>query len=189
MANISGSIIIGCWVVFLAYWAISALKVKAIAERGSRWSAFAHRIPLGFSCFLLIDSHLPPLMNLSVTPHGNWMLIIGGLVCGLGLFVSLWARWSLAGNWSGDVTFKQEHELIKSGPYRFVRHPIYTGMLTMCLGTAVDIGQLRGWLALLIMTVTFWIKLKQEERLMLQHFPSEYTAYQQQVKALVPFVI
>ena len=59
----------------------------------------------------------------------------------------------------------------------------------MCLGTALDVGKFRCWLALPLMTAAFWIKLKQEERLMLRHFPDEYPAYQKQVKALVPFVI
>ena len=105
----------------------------------------------------------------------------------LGLLVTLWARWTLAGNWSSDVTFKQGHELIRRGPYRFVRHPIYTGLLMMCLGTAIEIGHSR--LAGLLVAAAFWIKLKQEERLLLRHFPDEYPAYQKQVKAIVPFLI
>jgi protein-S-isoprenylcysteine O-methyltransferase Ste14 len=189
MATISGPIILGCWITSLAYWIISARRVKATVERQSVLSALAHRIPLGCSYMLMADWHLPPPLNLSVTPHADWALVLGDLVCVLGLFVTLWARRTLAGNWSSDVTFKQGHELIKSGPYRFVRHPIYTGILVMCLGTALDIGRLRGWLALPLMTAAFWVKLKQEERLMLRHFPNEYPAYQKQAKALVPFVI
>jgi len=189
MAKISGLIILGCWISFLVYWLISAQWTKAIAEKQSVWSALTHRIPLGLSYFLLADWHLPPLMNLSVTPDADWSRATGDLVCVLGLFVTLWARWTLAGNWSSDVTFKQGHELIRTGPYRFVRHPIYTGILVMCLGTALDIGRFRCWLALPLMAMAFWIKIKQEERLMLQHFPDEYPAYQKQVKALVPFVI
>jgi protein-S-isoprenylcysteine O-methyltransferase Ste14 len=189
MAKISDQIILGCWIIFLLYWLISAMRAKATAERQSVWSALAHRIPLGFSYFLLADGRLPPPMNLSVTPHAAWARMLGDAVCALGLFVTLWARWTLAGNWSSDVTFKQGHELIRTGPYRFVRHPIYTGLLVMCLGTAIEIGRLRCWLAMLPMAVAFWIKLKQEERLMLQHFPEAYPAYQQKVKALVPFII
>jgi protein-S-isoprenylcysteine O-methyltransferase Ste14 len=89
----------------------------------------------------------------------------------------------------GAKTWKQGHEFIRRGPYRFVRHPIYTGLLTMCLGTATEIGRLHSWLALPLMMAALWIKLKQEEAFMLQHFPDEYPAYQKQVKALVPFVI
>ena len=189
MATISGPIILGCWVVFIAYWILSALRVKAIAEKQGLWSALIHRIPLGLSYILMADWHLPPPLNRSVTPHADSALVLGDLVCVLGLFVTLWARWTLAGNWSSDVTFKQGHELIRTGPYRLVRHPIYTGLLVMSLGSAVEIGMLRCWLALPLMTGAFWIKLKQEERLLLRHFPDQYPVYQQQVKALVPFVI
>ena len=189
MEKIAGPIIIGCWIIFLGYWLISALGQKAIAEKQSRLAALAHRIPLGFSYVLLAAWYLPPPMNLSVTPHADWARAMGAFICGLGLFVTLWARWTLAGNWSSEVAFKRGHELVKAGPYRFVRHPIYTGLLVMCLGTALDIGKFRGWLALPLMAAAFWIKLKQEERLMRRHFPDEYPAYCKRVKALVPFLI
>ena len=189
MEKITGFIIIGCWLTFLLYWLISAQWTKVIAERQSASSAMAHRIPLGFGYVLMAVWNLPPPMNLSVTPHADWAQAVGASICVLGLFVTIWARRTLAGNWSSDVTFKQGHELVKTGPYQFVRHPIYTGLLVMCLGTALDVGKLRHWLALPLMALAFWIKLKQEERLMLQHFPDQYSAYQKQVKALVPFLI
>jgi protein-S-isoprenylcysteine O-methyltransferase Ste14 len=189
MATISGSIIIGCWIIFLAYWFISAFRQKPLAEGQSWASTLAHRIPVGLGWFLLVYQGLPPPMNLVLMPRTDWARVIGALVCVLGLFVTIWARWTLAGNWSSDVTFKQGHELIKTGPYRFVRHPIYTGLLVMCLGSAIEIGKLRCFLSLLVVGLGFWIKLKQEESLMLRHFPDEYPAYQKQVKALVPFVI
>jgi len=114
---------------------------------------------------------------------------MGAGVCILGLLMTLWARWTLGGNWSSAVTFKQGHELIRTGPYRWVRHPIYTGLLVMALGIALDFGALHCWLALPFITAAFWIKLKQEERLLLRHFPQEYPTYMSQVKALVPFFI
>jgi protein-S-isoprenylcysteine O-methyltransferase Ste14 len=185
----TGPIVAGCWILFLLYWLVSAGQVKATAERQNRWASLAHRIPLGCSYFLMANWHLPPPLNLPVTPQADWARVTGTLVCGYGLYITIWARRTLAGNWSSDVTFKQGHELIRSGPYRFVRHPIYTGILTMCLGTAIEVGQLRGWLAVPFMATTFWIKLRQEERLLLRHFPGDYPAYQKQVKALVPFVL
>ncbi|MGA9778439.1 MAG: methyltransferase family protein [Limisphaerales bacterium] len=189
MATISGPIILGCWILFLAYWFISAFRQKPLAE-GQSWAAtLAHRVPVGLGWLLLIDPKLPTPMNRVLIPHKDWVLVIGAVICLFGLFVTLWARWTLAGNWSSDVTFKQGHELIKTGPYRFVRHPIYTGLLVMALGTAINAGQLRCWLSIVVVGIGFWIKLKQEERLMLRHFPNEYPAYQKQVKALVPFVI
>jgi protein-S-isoprenylcysteine O-methyltransferase Ste14 len=187
--SVSGGIIIWCWIIFGAYWFVNSFAQKKTAERQSIGSALVHRIPLGVSYCLLAIQTLPAPMNLLVTPNGLWARAAGVLVCVLGLFVTLWARRTLAGNWSSDVTFKTGHELIRRGPYRFVRHPIYTGLLIMCLGTTIEIARLRSWLALPLMAAAFWIKLKQEERLMLRHFPDEYRAYQKQVKALVPFVI
>jgi protein-S-isoprenylcysteine O-methyltransferase Ste14 len=183
------SIIGICWAIFILCWLFSAPWVKVVAEKESVWSSLAHRIPLGCSYFLLADLHLPRPMNLSVTPHTDWARAMGVCICILGLLVTLWARWTLSGNWSSAVTFKQGHELIRSGPYRLVRHPIYTGLLVMALGTALDFGQLRCWLALPIMAAAFWFKLNQEETLLLRHFPQEYPIYKRQVKALVPFVI
>ncbi len=189
MATISHFVIIGCWIIFLAWWLVSARRVKATAERQSWASAFAHRIPVGLSYVLLLNPGLPPPLNLVLTPRADWAHAAGAVVCVFGLFVTVWARRTLAGNWSSTVTFKLGHELVTAGPYHFVRHPIYTGLLLMCLGSAIDIGRLRGWLGLALMFTGFWIKLKQEESLLLRHFPDDYPAYKKQVKALVPFVI
>ena len=178
-----------CWAIFILYWLISAPWTKVAAEKESVWSGLSHRIPLGCSYFLLAGFHLPRPLNLSVTPHADWAKAVGVSVCLVGLFMTLWARWTLGGNWSSSVTFKQGHELIRTGPYRLVRHPIYTGLLIMALGTALDFGQLRCWLAVPVMAAAFWVKLKQEEKLLLRHFPQEYPVYKGQVKALVLFVI
>ena len=189
MAEISSQIVVGCWIAFIAYWFISASRVKATAEQQSWQSSLAYRFPVGLGCWLLAYRGFPPPLNRIVTPHGDWAQIIGAAVCVAGLFVTIWARRTLAGNWSGDVTLKQGHELVKAGPYRFVRHPIYTGLLLMCLGSAMESGRLRSWLGVACVAVGFWIKLKQEEKLMLRHFPDDYPSYRKQVKALVPFVI
>ena len=178
-----------CWAIFVLYWLVSARWVKVATEKQNVWSALSHRIPLACSYFLLADAHLPPTLNLPVTPHADWARAVGVSVCALGLLMTLWARWTLGGNWSSAVTFKQNHELIRTGPYRLARHPIYTGLLIMALGTAVNFGQLRCWLSLPLMATAFWIKLRHEEELLLRHFPNEYPVYKRQVKALVPFVI
>jgi protein-S-isoprenylcysteine O-methyltransferase Ste14 len=189
MAAISGQIILVCWLIFIAYWFVSAQRVKATAEYQSWPSSLAYRIPVGLGWLLLAYRGFPPPLNRVLTPHGDWAQVIGAVVCVAGLFVTVWARRMLAGNWSSDVTFKQGHELVKAGPYRFVRHPIYTGLLLMCAGSAIETGRLCCWLGLVLVGVGFWIKLKQEEDLLLRHFPDEYPVYQKKVKALVPFVI
>ncbi len=185
----AGHIIIAFWITFLVVWLISARRVKAIAEKQSLLSALAHRILVGMGWWMLAYPRLPPPMNLVLLPQTHWTAVMGVVICAYGLFLTIWARRTLAGNWSSDVTFKLGHELVKTGPYRFVRHPIYTGLLVMCLGTAIEVGLLRCFVAIVVVGIGFWIKLAQEERLLLRHFPDEYPAYQKGVKALVPFVI
>jgi protein-S-isoprenylcysteine O-methyltransferase Ste14 len=189
MAAISNHLILACWIIFFVYWLISAQRVKAVAEKQSLGSALAHRLPVGLGWWLLAYPLFPPPLNLALIPRTDVARLIGVLVCAYGLFITIWARRTLAGNWSSDVTFKQGHELIRSGPYRFVRHPIYTGLLIMSLGTAIEIGRLHCWLSILLTAAGFWIKLTQEERLLRRHFPDTYPGYQKEVKALVPFVL
>jgi len=189
MTAVSSQIIVACWIMFFVYWLVSVQRVKAVAEKQSLLAALAHRIPVGFGWWMLAFPNWPPPMNFTVIPHADWMRLVGAAWCVYGLSFTLWARRTLAGNWSSDVTFKQGHELVKTGPYRFVRHPIYTGLLIMSLGTAIETGQAHCWLSIPVTAIGFWIKLTQEERLLLRHFPGDYPAYQKQVKALVPFVI
>lgn len=189
MTSITGHIIVACWCTFVIVWLINAFRTKRTAERQSVLSALAHRIPVGVGWWSLIVPRWPGPMGRQVFPPTALSETIGAAICVLGLIFTLWARQTLAGNWSSNVTFKQDHELIRSGPYQIVRHPIYTGLLVMCLGTAIFIGQVRGGVSLLLVTIGFWIKLSQEERLLLRHFPDAYPAYQREVKALVPFII
>lgn len=189
MNAISSYIIICCWCIFIFVWWINAYRTKHTVERQSLVSALAHRIPVGLGWWMLAYPRFGCPWTLQIIPRTTLLQILGAVICVYGLWFTIWARRTLAGNWSSDVTFKRDHELIRTGPYRVVRHPIYTGLLVMCLGTAIPIGQLRGVASLLLVSVGFWIKLGQEERLLLRHFPEAYPIYQREVKALVPFVI
>jgi protein-S-isoprenylcysteine O-methyltransferase Ste14 len=189
MSRASDHIILGCWIVFVVYWFISAQRVKATAEKQSLLSALRHRLLVGFGWWLLAFQRFPPPLNLPVTPRTELTQGIGTALCVAGLLVTIWARRTLAGNWSSDVTFKQGHELMRTGPYRFVRHPIYSGLLLMCFGSALDMGQVHGWTGLVLVFLGFWVKLSQEEKLLLRHFPDAYPVYRKEVKALVPFIL
>jgi protein-S-isoprenylcysteine O-methyltransferase Ste14 len=189
MMTVSNQTIIACWIIFIAYWAISAVGIKRAVERESRVSGLKYKAPLTLGSMLLWCSNLLHQMNPLLIPHRDLAGAISAVVCVFGLLVAIWSRRTLAGNWSSSVTFKQGHELIQRGPYRLARHPIYTGILLMCAGTAIGVGRLFSWLGLLILSAGFWIKLKQEESLLLRHFPGDYPSYRTRVKALVPFVI
>ena len=189
MEHTANLIVLGCWVTFIVYWIVSAARAKRIVERQSLLSALAHRVPVALCWWLMIYYRLPWPMNRPLLPRTDFTMAAGAALCVAGLLVTIWARWTLAGNWSSDVTFKQDHELVRQGPYRFVRHPIYTGLLIMGLGVAVESTQLRCWLGVIVVGVGFWIKLSQEERLLLRHFPDQYPRYRKEVKALVPGII
>ena len=114
---------------------------------------------------------------------------IGTAITAAALSFSAWARMHLGRNWSATVTVKQDHELIRTGPYAIVRHPIYTGVLFGFIGTALAIGQWRGVLAVVIVFVAFWRKLRLEERWMSETFGEEYRRYRARTRALVPFLL
>jgi protein-S-isoprenylcysteine O-methyltransferase Ste14 len=113
----------------------------------------------------------------------------GTFLCVIGLAFTVWARATLGRNWSGTVTLKESHELVDRGPYRLVRHPIYTGLLTMFVATVIALGHLAGIIGAVLVFVSFWIKLSHEEKLMLKQFPDQYAAYQQRVKRIIPFLL
>jgi protein-S-isoprenylcysteine O-methyltransferase Ste14 len=114
--------------------------------------------------------------------------VIGLALTILGLGFAVWARVHLGRFWSGTVTLKENHELVRSGPYAFVRHPIYTGLLTAAAGTALARGTFAAWLALGLIGVACWLKIRAEENLLTNHFGDTYREYRRQVAALIPFV-
>ena len=182
-------IIKACWIGFIIYWAVSALRQRAVAERAPWIDQLAHKLPVGLGAWLMFvpgrDYSWQAPVSLPQPASGY----IGAALCVLGLAGAVWARWTLAGNWSSNVTFKQGHELVERGPYRFVRHPIYTSLLLMGLGTALAGNRAAPFAGLLFWFAGFWIKLQQEEQLLTRHFPNKYPAYKTRVKALIPFVI
>ena len=105
-----------------------------------------------------------------------------------GLAFAIWARHTLGRNWSGNPTVKEGHELVETGPYRLVRHPIYTGFLLAIAGTGIGRGQVRQLFIFGTAFVLLWAKLRIEESLMLRQFPQTYPGYMKRTKALVPFL-
>ena len=181
-----GLLIIACWVLLVLYWNISARSIKPAAERQS-WSGRLARVPVWLGYILLVAAWVHPF-GMVVIPHTVIAEYLGVAICALGLFAAIWSRKTLGDDWSRDVEFKQGHRLVERGPYRFARHPIYTSHLLMGLGTAIASGLLVAFAGLSFFFIGFWIKLKQEEDLLLRYFPDEYPAYKARVKALVPFV-
>ena len=183
-------IIRGCWLVFAAIWVIGALSTKRTVYRETHAQRLRYWLLLVIAYFLLLyGRRLPYPLNLGIVPNVAPTAWAAAVLCVIGLAFAFWARVTLGRNWSGVVTLKEGHELVEGGPYRFVRHPIYTGILTMFFATALALGHLAGFAAALLVLASFWIKLRDEERLMLQQFPERYAAYRRRAKRIIPFVL
>jgi protein-S-isoprenylcysteine O-methyltransferase Ste14 len=176
------------WGVWAAVWVALAGRVKPVAERIDRNRERAHYAPLIFAALLdILPLSVFPLNARFVAFH-SWLPHLGLLLVVAGLGYAIWARLTIAGNWSSDVTLKQGHELVVAGPYAWTRHPIYTGLLAAFLGNALAMGEWRGLIALGLAFLAFRRKIALEEALMRRVFGDAYAAYALRVKALIPWV-
>ncbi len=183
-------VIAGLWVVFIVYWMLSAIGAKR--NLGGSWS-WPREIGLRLVILVLIVLFLrltrtnptrASLLGLNMSvPLG----ILGAALCALGVGFAIWARRFLGRNWGLPMSQKENAELVTGGPYAYVRHPVYSGMLLAMLGSAI--GQSHFWLLPLIgATVYFAYSARLEECRLLEEFPAQYAAYRQRTKMLVPFI-
>lgn len=174
------------WVAWMIYWLTMAFTAKRTVERRG---PLRDRL-LGaavVAVWLLIASAGGVRSQLWETQVA--LGIVTDCIFLAGAAFTIWARITLGRNWSPEVAFKQDQELIERGPYAIVRHPIYTGLLVMALGTAINYGQASGFVLFALLSVGAWLKSRQEEKLMTDHFPDAYPAYRHRVRALIPFVL
>jgi protein-S-isoprenylcysteine O-methyltransferase Ste14 len=191
MGSFYQNVVAASWAVWVMYWLVSAANVKATARLEPLSSRAAHFLPMVLALGLLAsrpDSDIRFLFDRFV-PSSAIVDWVGCWLVVLGLSFSVWARIHLGRNWSGRVTVKENHELIRTGPYALVRHPIYSGLLLAILGTALAVGEWRGALALVLMTSSFWRKLQIEERMMRETFGEEYRRYSGHTRAIIPFLL
>ena len=187
MDPLYANLIPALWLLWLAYWFIAGRNVKATQRHESLASRAAHIVPLIVGAILLWSRRLPGgLLSAQIVPPSLTLYLVGVGVVAAGLAFSVWARVHLGRNWSGTVTLKQDHELVRDGPYRHVRHPIYTGLLLAFIGCAIARNEWRGVLAIAIIYAGFWRKLKLEERWMTEQFGDAYRRYIAEVPALLP---
>lgn len=178
------------WIAFLLYWQIKAGNTKTTQRLEPVASRILRSLVFLIAIVLLSTSLIPlPWLYLHLWPNTLGLFWLGVAVTVVGLLFAVWAREHLGRNWSRSVTLKQDHELITSGPYAVVRHPIYTGILTGCLGTVIAEGQARSLIAFLLVSSVIYAKLRLEEKWMRSHFGDTYEAYGRRVAALVPFVL
>jgi protein-S-isoprenylcysteine O-methyltransferase Ste14 len=177
----------GLWILFGLYWLVSALKLKKTKKRETATERLRYVLPL-LAAFYLVSRTAARYGWLGVrfVPANLAVEWIGVLLTASGVAIAFWARWHLGANWSGVVTLKEGHELIRTGPYRTIRHPIYTGILLALLGTAIAVGQVRGLIALTIALLSFYSKARREESFLAQEFGSGFTEHQRHTGMFLP---
>lgn len=178
------------WIVFLIYWQIKAIGAKTTQRIEPLASRILRVVVFGIAILLLSSRRIPlRWLYLQPWPEGFWLFWLGAAVFVAGLLFAVWAREHLGTNWSRSVTIKEGHELITTGPYAVVRHPIYTGILVGFLGTAIALSEVRGFIAFMLIFFILWVKLSMEERWMRSEFGETYAAYSRQTAALVPYIL
>ena len=180
------------WLGWATYWLASSRNVKQTVLHESLPSRLSYVAPLALAGLLLSVPNLPlpvPALQARFLPVAVWPFVVDAVLTCAGLLFSVWARQYLGPNWSSVVTIKEGHELVTSGPYAWVRHPIYTGILLALWGSAMAIGEWRAIGAMALASFSFWRKLQLEERYMLQQFGLAYQTYRRNVKALIPFIL
>ena len=174
------------WFVFGLYWLVSAFELKKTKQRESWGQRFVYVLPLfaAFSLFRLRAHY--GWVGARFVPESDGVGWTGVALTAAGVAIAIWARWHLGANWSGVVTLKEGHELIRSGPYRNIRHPIYTGILLAFLGSAVALGEVRGLLAVAIAWLSFYTKARREESFLTQEFGDRFAEHRRHTGMFLP---
>ncbi len=182
------------WIVWYAYWVGSWIYETARGERKQSirsQRSIAQAATMILALILLFAQFNGQLSFLTIRflPAYAAIQLVGVMIAAVGVLFAIWARIHLGGNWSNVPALKKGQTLVKAGPYLIVRHPIYTGILLIVVGSAVVVGQYRGLIAILCIAVFTWLRILEEEKIMTGKFGKEYLAYKKKVKAIIPGII
>lgn len=180
------------WAVVILYWLISALNNKQVTQKESVVKSFlSYWAPIMISILLLGpgDWFGRTWLREKFLSHTDTVGLIGLFFCISGAIVACWSRYVLGKNWSLSVQQKKDHELIEAGPYKLIRHPIYTGLILLFFGHAIIVGDYRAIIAVVIVFISLWLKSKKEEVWLSNLFGEKYSAYRKRTYALIPKVL
>lgn len=177
----------GPWIVFLVYWTIGAFKTRRTAQKEPFVARYGLVLVEVCGFFLLFDDDIRAgILNHRVLHLTHGVAIAGVVLIWAGIALALWARWHLGQYWSGRITIKEDHKLIRTGPYSRLRHPIYSGLDLAAIGSAVVINQWRCVLGACVVVIGYWIKAKREEAMLGRQFGEEFVEHRRYTGFLLP---
>jgi protein-S-isoprenylcysteine O-methyltransferase Ste14 len=176
------------WIVFVAGWLVAWFKTKRTQERVDFGARLLYGVPAFIGSYLLFSDNVSGWLQQRIIPKSLGLEILAISVTAIGIAVAIWARFYIGDNWSSAVSIKVDHQLIRTGPYAWVRHPIYSGILLGMIGTALARREPRRLFAVVLLWFGFWIKSRMEEGFMRKTFGDEYHEYSRSTGALIPRV-
>jgi protein-S-isoprenylcysteine O-methyltransferase Ste14 len=184
---ISWNTVSALWIVFCVYWAVSALRVKRTRHTEPSALRFTTVAVLAFGAFLVFSRTIDfGILSRRFIPDNAVIKAIAVALVASGVAIAIWARRHLGEFWSARVTLKEDHQLIQTGPYARVRHPIYSGLLLAMIGTGLFVGEWRALLGVFLIFLSQWLKALREEKMLISQFGSTYEEYRRRTGSLVP---
>ena len=180
-------LIFASWLLFGGYWLFSALGNKKPAKRESVGQRFGHILLMAAGFFTLYGSTFRfGVLNRRFLPEESWIAWLGAVLTLVGVLFAIWARYTIGNEWSGEVQIKENHQLIRSGPYAHIRHPIYTGILLALAGTALTLGEYRAILGVTLFLIGFVRKAKKEESFLASEFGPAFDEHRRHTGFFLP---
>ncbi len=180
-------LIICPWIVFVAYWSLGALKTRrtvSTESSASRYGVLLLEI-IGFAMLFTGVANFGVLG--SPMFERTYALAIAAVAfTWTGIAIALWARWHLGQYWSARITLKEDHQLIRTGPYAHFRHPIYSGLDLAVIGSAMAIDEWRCVAGVCLIVLGYWIKARKEESMLAAQFGEAFTEHCRHTGFLTP---
>jgi protein-S-isoprenylcysteine O-methyltransferase Ste14 len=184
------TVLTDAWLPLLAVWILASLKVKRKAYTERPDSRIGHLLTIAAAAALLFSARARVgILGIRVVPASAAAAAIALALTVAGVLFAIWARLYLGGNWSAVVAIKHGHKLVRTGPYKIVRHPIYAGIVTAMLGNAIGFGEFGCLLAVAIAFAAFLAKARMEDAFLDARFGPAHQHYREQVKTLIPLVL
>lgn len=175
------------WTLLCLYWIVSALQQKSTSKREAWFDRLRHTLVVGFGAFLIFSHYAHfSWLGKRFVPEWFWIAVGGVVLTAVGVALAMWARLHLGANWSGTVSIREQHELIRTGPYRWMRHPIYSGILLGMAGTIFVVGEVRGLIGFALMAAAFYVRARKEESWLNREFGASFEAHTKRTGMFLP---